>query len=129
MFLFWPQVAVRVRKCDVAAAESVLAEAAKLYKEAVSKATDGFVPDLAPLTIDTTYLPPAYSADNAEDFCSGGVVLVARRGRILCKNTLDARLDISFHKLTPSLRGMLFGERAPPPNAGKHDEAAHGHGH
>lgn len=121
------KVTVRVRKCDVAAAEKVLAEAEKLYKKAVSDATGGFVPDLAPLTIDSQFLPPAHSADNNDDYCSGGIVLVARRGKILCKNTLDARLDIAFNKLTPSLRGMLFGERAPPPNAGKHDESAHAH--
>ena len=41
--------------------------------------------------------------------CCGGVVLIARNGRIVLRNTLDARLDIAFKQLKPSLRALCFG--------------------
>jgi hypothetical protein len=45
--------------------------------------------------------------------CSaGGVVLSSRNGQIICRNTLDSRLDIAFAALKPQVRGTLFGFRA-----------------
>jgi hypothetical protein len=42
---------------------------------------------------------------------AGGVVLSARNGQIVCRNTLDSRLDIAFSQLKPQVRGTLFGFR------------------
>ncbi len=39
---------------------------------------------------------------------AGGVKLTADRGRIICDNTLDARLDIAFDELIPRIRKGLF---------------------
>lgn len=44
-------------------------------------------------------------------FSAGGVTLSARNGQIVCRNTLDARLDIAFAQLKPQVRGTLFGFR------------------
>ncbi len=41
----------------------------------------------------------------------GGVLLSAREGKIVCRNTLDSRLDLCFEALIPAIRGMLFGVR------------------
>lgn len=110
------RVVIRCRKIDEPIVKSILSTAENAFKKAVKDATD-FTPDLYPLTIDSKYLPgPQSQAKEDEDFCSGGIVLVARNGRIVCKNTLDARLDIAFYQLTPMIRGMLFGERAAPKN-------------
>lgn len=42
--------------------------------------------------------------------CSGGVVVKARRGRVVCDNTLDARLRIILHKELPFIRENLFDQ-------------------
>jgi len=42
--------------------------------------------------------------------CSGGVVLKARKGRIVCDNTLDARLKIVLQKELPLIRNTLFNQ-------------------
>ena len=42
---------------------------------------------------------------------AGGIVLSARNGQIVCRNTLDSRLDIAFEQLKPQIRGTLFGFR------------------
>jgi len=39
------------------------------------------------------------------------VVLSSRQGQIVCRNTLDSRLDIAFSQLKPEVRGKLFGFR------------------
>ena len=36
-------------------------------------------------------------------FSSGGVVLASRDGKIVCENTLDARLDVVFRKKLPEV--------------------------
>ncbi|CAI5743405.1 unnamed protein product [Peronospora destructor] len=38
----------------------------------------------------------------------GGVVLYAKRGKIVCDNTLDTRLDQIYYDLKPTVRKMLF---------------------
>ena len=43
---------------------------------------------------------------------AGGIVLSSRGGQIVCRNTLDSRLDIAFAALKPQVRGTLFGFRA-----------------
>jgi len=45
-------------------------------------------------------------------FCSGGVVLSARDGRIMCNNTLDQRLGLAAENLLPEIRTILFGVSA-----------------
>jgi V-type H+-transporting ATPase subunit E len=71
------------------------------------------------LTLDeNAWLPPAPSKDKKGVSCTGGVVLTARNNTIICRNTLDSRLDLCFERLIPTIRGLLFGlrpviERAP----------------
>ena len=40
--------------------------------------------------------------------CSGGVVLAGAGGRIVCDNTLDARLELAFEGLLPVINHTLF---------------------
>lgn len=40
-------------------------------------------------------------------FSSGGVVLASRDGKIVCENTLDARLDVVFRKKLPEVLSPL----------------------
>lgn len=47
---------------------------------------------------------------NLPDSCYGGVTLTAVGGRIVCDNTLAARLELVYEELLPSIRALLFPE-------------------
>lgn len=97
------EVTVNVRKCDEALVQSVLHSAAAAYTSKTGRAVK--------VSIDTTvYLPgPRAEAGEGKEFCSGGVVLSAMNGRIVCDNTLDRRLELAYEGLLPQIRGTLFG--------------------
>jgi V-type H+-transporting ATPase subunit E len=42
---------------------------------------------------------------------AGGLKLTAARGRIVCDNTLDSRLQVAFQNLMPTIRSNLFGAK------------------
>lgn len=43
---------------------------------------------------------------------SGGVILTSADGRIVCANTLDDRIAISYQGNLPEIRAQLFGKTA-----------------
>ncbi|KAL3828602.1 hypothetical protein ACJIZ3_017404 [Penstemon smallii] len=101
-----PSVLLRCRKDDVHLVESVLHSAKEEYahKENVHS------PEII---VDHIYLPPAPSNQNAHAaYCSGGVVLASRDGKIVFENSLDARLDVVFRKKLPEIRKSLFSQIA-----------------
>ncbi|XWS48903.1 hypothetical protein CRYUN_Cryun13aG0116700 [Craigia yunnanensis] len=101
-----PAVLLRCRKDDVHLVESVL----DLAKEEYASKGNVHPPEIF---IDNVHLPPAPSHHNAHGpFCSGGVVLASRDGKIVFENTLDARLDVAFRKKLPEIRKWLFGQVA-----------------
>jgi len=95
---------VLCRREDVSIVTAVIPAAAAEYKEKTGNTTA--------MEIDkTTFLPPAPSSGSLEgDFCSGGVVLATPDGRIICSNTLDARLKMAYDQLLPRIRTTLYGE-------------------
>ncbi|KAL6615729.1 hypothetical protein ACP70R_037999 [Stipagrostis hirtigluma subsp. patula] len=102
-----PAVLLRCRKEDHHHVESVLHSAKHEY---ASKA-DVHEPEI--IVDHNVYLPPAPSHYDAHgQFCSGGVVLASRDGKIVCENTLDARLEVVFRKKLPEIRKLLFGQNA-----------------
>ena len=38
----------------------------------------------------------------------GGIVLHAKKGRIVCSNTIDERLQLVYQEAIPQIRSMLF---------------------
>jgi V-type H+-transporting ATPase subunit E len=98
------KVSLRCRETDQGLVKEVLSDAINLYKQKTGNS--------AVITIDTNWLPSAYSASHQSDFCSGGVILSAQDGRILCNNTLDQRLLLSYEQLLPEIRKALFGKSA-----------------
>jgi len=42
--------------------------------------------------------------------CFGGILLTAQHGRIVCNNTLDARLKMAYDVSIPRIRYTLFNE-------------------
>ncbi|KYQ92166.1 vacuolar H+-ATPase E subunit [Tieghemostelium lacteum] len=97
------EVSIVCRKEDIPLVEKVLKDTEHEYKKNTQKSVN--------LTIDKErYLPAGPSGDgNKGPSCCGGVILSALEGRIICKNTLDARLEICFDQLTPIIRTTLYG--------------------
>ncbi|KAG1338678.1 putative V-type proton ATPase subunit E [Cocos nucifera] len=93
-----PAILLSCREIDRELVESILEEAKKEYAEKA----EVHPPEI---TIDEhVYLPP--SPTDYEDhglFCSGGVVLASQDGKIVCKNTVDARLDVVFRRKLPEV--------------------------
>ncbi|XP_007033474.2 PREDICTED: V-type proton ATPase subunit E2 isoform X1 [Theobroma cacao] len=97
-------VLLRCREVDRKVVESVLEEAKREYAEKLKVQPPK-------ITIDNVYLPPPPSnADSHDPYCSGGVVLASEDGKIVCENTLDARLDVAFRQKLPEIRRRLVGQ-------------------
>ncbi|KAI9081725.1 hypothetical protein K1719_036328 [Acacia pycnantha] len=91
-----PSVLLRCRKDDLHLVEDVLNSAAQEY----AAKTNVHPPEI--IVDKEVYLPPTPSYHDPHGvFCSGGVVLASRDGKIVCENTLDARLDVAFRKRLP----------------------------
>ncbi|CAL9151375.1 unnamed protein product, partial [Musa hybrid cultivar] len=93
-----PAVLLRCRKDDAHLVESALESA----KEDYAAKANVHPPDI--IIDHKVYLPPAPSHHHAHGpSCSGGVVLASIDGKIVCENTLDARLDVAFRKKLPEV--------------------------
>ncbi|TYI69301.1 hypothetical protein E1A91_D08G145200v1 [Gossypium mustelinum] len=109
-----PGVLLRCCKEDLHLVESVLDSAKEEYASKVNVHPPEII-------IDDVHLPPGPShhhgffhhhAEAHGPFCSGGVVIASRDGKIVFENTLDARLDVAFNKKLPEIRKWLFGQVA-----------------
>ncbi|KAE8710790.1 V-type proton ATPase subunit E [Hibiscus syriacus] len=99
---------LRCRKEDLRLVESALDSAKEEYASKVNVHPPK-------IFIDDIHLPPGHHHHHAEahgPFCSGGVVIASQDGKIVCENTLDARLDVAFNKKLPEIRKWLFGQVA-----------------
>ncbi|KAF3448658.1 hypothetical protein FNV43_RR09371 [Rhamnella rubrinervis] len=109
-----PAVLLRCRKEDHHLVESVQESAAREYAEKTNVHPPEIIVD------HNVYLPPGPTHhhfnlghhDEHGPFCSGGVVLASRDGKIVCENTIDARLDVVFRKKLPEIRKLIFGQVA-----------------
>ncbi|XAR55715.1 hypothetical protein NMG60_11035892 [Bertholletia excelsa] len=98
-----PSVLLRCREIDVELIESILEEAKEQYAEKAN--------DCAPMiTLDNRVylLPPPSSEESNGPSCAGGVILASQDGKIVCDNTLDARLDVVFRQKLPEIRKLLL---------------------
>eukprot|EP00270_Netrium_digitus_P006181 TRINITY_DN1847_c0_g1_i1.p1 TRINITY_DN1847_c0_g1~~TRINITY_DN1847_c0_g1_i1.p1 ORF type:complete len:248 (+),score=69.05 TRINITY_DN1847_c0_g1_i1:67-744(+) len=89
------EVRLRCREVDLDAVKEVLENAIQVY---INKTA------LHPPSIDvdeSIFLQPAPK-------CAGGVVLATKDGKIVCCNTLDARLEIAFKQNLPAIRESMF---------------------
>jgi len=67
------------------------------------------------LSIDNTLFLPPGPPERPKiegEVCSGGVILSANNGKIVCSNTLDARLAMAWEQQQPFVRITLFGRSA-----------------
>jgi len=97
-----PRVQIICRKEDKQLVDSVVGQAADDYKKKLGK-------DVTVEVENNVFLPPGPSSGQA-DFCSGGIILSSNEGRIICSNTLDARLSMAFEQNLPAIRTILYGK-------------------
>jgi len=106
------KIILQCRKEDVAIVKAQIDGAVKLYQEFI-KTNTGIVPKCQ-VDLSNEFLAPAPVKGRKQVSCSGGVVLSSRNGTIVCRNTLDSRLELCFDNLIPQVRALLFGVRDAP---------------
>eukprot|EP01121_Diplochlamys_sp_Union-15-3_P013417 TRINITY_DN415_c0_g1_i2.p1 TRINITY_DN415_c0_g1~~TRINITY_DN415_c0_g1_i2.p1 ORF type:complete len:246 (+),score=60.48 TRINITY_DN415_c0_g1_i2:58-795(+) len=98
-------VELRLRSEDNALASSLLDEIKKEYNTKTGK-------EVKISFSDTNPLPSGPSAKDLDDdeahYCTGGVILSCRDGKIVINNTLDARLELAYGASLPAIRKILF---------------------
>jgi vacuolar-type H+-ATPase subunit E/Vma4 len=112
------QVIVQCRLSDQALVEEVLEEAGDMYRDLMLsqvKKLKGKTKENFPLvtTLDKKNWLPEYNPEEESTktgSCVGGVRLHARKGRIVCSNTLDDRLELCYQEAIPQIRVLLFPE-------------------
>ncbi len=85
---------IKCRQSDESLVREVMDQAGNEYKELMQKEVKAFKGKEIPLNleIDEKRKLPEYSDNPGSDSCMGGIVMHARKGRIVCSNTLDERL-------------------------------------
>lgn len=80
-------------------------EDSSLVESVLNKALEG---------METSGGQPVKAEINKESFLPktsiGGVVVSSHGGKIVCNNTLEARLETAYQQNLPQLRQILFGE-------------------
>ncbi len=104
------EVHIRCRKSDLnmilEAAGPATEEYKKLLKAEVKLFRDRDVP--LRLIIDQDKFLPEYDDTEGAESCMGGIVLHAKKGRIVCSNTIDERLQLVYQEAIPQIRTTLF---------------------
>ncbi|KAJ8605952.1 hypothetical protein CTAYLR_010800 [Chrysophaeum taylorii] len=95
------EVTVLCRSQDVPEAQKAAPHAVQEYKDIMMKETGLNVDPV--VTVNTA---PNKMLSDAK-YC-GGVVLTALHGRLVCDNTLDARVQLVYDELLPSIREQLW---------------------
>jgi len=98
-----PRVQVVCRNEDLALVKEVLPQAVAEYQQKSKRNCEVTINQSDPL-------PPGPELAKGEDFCTGGIVLSTMDGKIICANTLDARLSMVFEQKLPEIRTILYGE-------------------
>jgi len=88
------------RKEDAATVEKVLPDAVKEYVE-IMKRESG-------ITLSPNVTMNANADKDLPESTHGGIVMTALNGKIVCNNTMSARLELVYEELLPSIRAILF---------------------
>jgi len=120
------EVHIRCRKSDLELVKSVSAQATEEYKQMLKKEVKLFKDKDVPLKLvieDHKFLHEYEETEGAES-CMGGIMLHARKGRIVCSNTIDERLQLVYQEAIPEIRTLLFPSFRRKTAEERHAEAA-----
>lgn len=95
-------VTVYCRKDDMGTTKSVLKAAIAEYVEIMQRETG--------IKLEPKVTLNSNEDRNLPESCFGGVTLTAVNGKIVCENTMSARLELVYEELLPSIRAILFPE-------------------
>merc|ERR1712062_464263 len=96
------EISIICREQDHALVESIIPTVVGQFKEKTNIT--------AKLTVDKKHrLAPGPKDGYKGATCSGGIVLSALGGKILCNNTFEQRLALASEGLLPEIRQILFG--------------------
>lgn len=110
--LLEPSVLIRCRQSDVAVVENAIPKAIKKYKEILQKECGISMNIDAKIDKDNFLFPAPASVEQNSKYCSGGIMVTNLDGKIVCNNTLDARLDLVIQNDAPIIRSTLFPKAA-----------------
>lgn len=97
-------IAIACREVDKAIVESALPKAQEEFNKFMTENAAN-VPQLS-LVMAAAHLPPPPPQVGLS--CAGGIVALAKGGRIKCDNTFDRRMEQAFESLKPVVRHNLF---------------------
>ena len=104
-------VTIKCRKSDVEMIKGLIDEITEIYIDRVTNE----IPKLKGKTVkckitinEEDFLPE--NKDNSLNSCLGGIELIAHRNRIVCNNTLNARLELCYQEALPEIRDLLFND-------------------
>lgn len=105
-----PEVNIRCRKSDLDLVKKVIEPAAEEYKKLMKKEVKVFKDREVPIkiNIDENKFLPEFDENEGAESCMGGIILHTRKGRIVCANTLDDRLQLVYQDAIPEVRKVLF---------------------
>eukprot|EP00978_Attheya_sp_CCMP212_P008539 scaffold20005_cov55-Attheya_sp.AAC.10 len=96
------EVTVYCRSADKATVAKVLSAAVKQYVEIMLKESG--------IKLNPIVKINENSARDIDDSTYGGVILTAINGKIVCDNTMAARLKLVYDELLPAIRAIIFPE-------------------
>ena len=105
------KVTLRCRESDHEILQAVIDDAVSEYKELMlSQVKDLEGKDDIPceVTIDEEKRLPEYNEADPTNSCLGGFVMYARKNRIVCSQTLDERVNMTYEQAIPAMRAQLF---------------------
>ena len=109
--LIEPKVTLRCRESDHSLLAAVIDDAVSEYKQlmlAQVKALEGKEDIPCTVTIDENNRLPEYNESDPENSCLGGFIMYCRKNRIVCSQTLDARIEMTYQMAIPEIRRTLF---------------------
>ncbi|KAJ1454276.1 ATPase, V1/A1 complex, subunit E [Pelagophyceae sp. CCMP2097] len=113
-------VTIFCRQSDVQVCQQQIAAASAEYKAIVYKATGQKVESVVTVNVIAAKMIP-------DEECCGGIRLAACHGRIICDNSLDARVNLVYDEVLPTIRGKLWPDPNPMPPRVHVKKAQHNH--
>ena len=96
------ELVLKVREEDISLVEGLLGECEEEYSTIMHRATKRDEYKTSLRVLKDKFLTPE------ERGSCGGVILYAHKFRIVCSNTLEERLELSFEMALPKIRQVLF---------------------
>ena len=109
--LFEPSMILRVRKSDLQLVKSQIGAATKIYKDLMLSQVVAFkdkkdIP--CRVSVDEENFLPEWNESDMKNSCLGGIVMYAKKNRIVCSQTLDDRMALVYAQAIPQIRASLF---------------------